>query len=40
MEQGFDSIAVYRFGLPADRLWVSVYNDDDEAFAIWHDEVS
>lgn len=30
----------YRFGLPADRLWVSVYKDDDEAFAIWSDEVS
>ncbi|GMN38260.1 hypothetical protein TIFTF001_007485 [Ficus carica] len=27
------------FGLPADRLWVSVYEDDNEAFAIWHDEV-
>lgn len=29
-----------RFGLPADRLWISVYEDDDEAFAIWRDEVS
>ncbi|KAA8535947.1 hypothetical protein F0562_028425 [Nyssa sinensis] len=27
------------FGLPANRLWVSVYEDDDEAFAIWHDQV-
>ncbi len=25
--------------LPVDRLWVSVYEDDDEAFAIWRDEV-
>ncbi|WP_309123781.1 alanine--tRNA ligase [Arthrobacter sp.] len=27
------------FGLPADRLWVTVYQDDDEALAIWRDEV-
>ena len=27
------------FGLPADRLWVSVYETDDEAYAIWKDEV-
>src|SRR5262245_7595699 len=25
--------------IPADRLTVSVYLDDDEAYAIWHDEV-
>ncbi len=28
---------VYR--LPADKLWVTVYQDDDEAYAIWADEV-
>jgi alanyl-tRNA synthetase len=28
---------VYR--LPADRLWVTVYAEDDEAFGIWADEV-
>ncbi|XP_065866731.1 alanine--tRNA ligase, chloroplastic/mitochondrial isoform X3 [Euphorbia lathyris] len=35
------SMLVYNiiFGLPADRLWVSVFEDDDEAFQIWHDEV-
>lgn len=27
------------FGLAADRLWVTVYQDDDEALAIWRDEV-
>ena len=27
------------FGLPADRLWVTVYLDDDEAEAIWRDVV-
>ncbi|GAB2479953.1 alanine--tRNA ligase [Streptosporangium sandarakinum] len=27
------------FGFPADRLWVTVYHDDDEAYRIWHDEV-
>jgi len=25
--------------IPAERLWVSVYEEDDEAFAIWHDEI-
>jgi alanyl-tRNA synthetase len=28
---------VYR--LPADRLWVTVYQDDDEAYGIWADEI-
>jgi len=26
-------------GLPAEKLWVSVYKDDDEAFGIWETEV-
>jgi len=26
-------------GLPQDKLWVSVYKDDNEAFSIWKDEV-
>ncbi|MDD4013647.1 MAG: alanine--tRNA ligase [Candidatus Omnitrophica bacterium] len=26
-------------GIPGERLWVSVYKDDDEAFAIWRDEI-
>jgi alanyl-tRNA synthetase len=26
-------------GLDKDRLWVSVYKDDDESFAIWRDDV-
>ncbi|KAF3434815.1 hypothetical protein FNV43_RR21901 [Rhamnella rubrinervis] len=32
-------LSTVEFGLPADRVWVSVYEDDDEAFEIWHDEV-
>lgn len=28
-----------RFGLPPERLWISIFEDDDEAFSIWHDEV-
>ncbi|PIN25730.1 Alanyl-tRNA synthetase [Handroanthus impetiginosus] len=32
-------LSTIEFGLPADRLWISVYEDDDEAFAIWHDEI-
>ncbi len=27
------------FGLPPERLWVTVYEEDDEALAIWRDEV-
>ncbi|GLB67420.1 alanine--tRNA ligase [Arthrobacter mangrovi] len=27
------------YGLPADRLWVTVYEEDDEALAIWRDKV-
>ncbi|MBD2091687.1 alanine--tRNA ligase [Microcoleus sp. FACHB-1515] len=27
------------FGLPADRLVVSVFREDDEAFAIWRDQI-
>jgi alanyl-tRNA synthetase len=23
-------------GLPADKLWITIYRDDDEAFEIWH----
>lgn len=30
----------YRFGLPTNRLWISVYEDDDEAFEIWNKEVN
>ncbi|KAH6777098.1 Alanyl-tRNA synthetase [Perilla frutescens var. frutescens] len=32
-------LSTVEFGLPADRLWISVYEDDDETFAIWHDEI-
>lgn len=27
------------FGFPEERLWVTVYHDDDEAYDIWHDKV-
>ena len=26
-------------GLPKDRLWITIYKDDDEAFKIWHEEM-
>ena len=26
-------------GLPTEKLWVTVYQDDDEAYAIWADEI-
>ncbi|KAJ8767018.1 hypothetical protein K2173_012528 [Erythroxylum novogranatense] len=32
-------ISTEEFGLPIDRLWVSIYEDDDEAFEIWHNEM-
>ena len=27
------------FGFPEDRLWVTVYHDDDESVALWRDQV-
>ena len=27
------------FGIPADKLWVTVYHDDDEAYDIWRDRM-
>ncbi len=27
------------YGLPKDRLWVTIFREDDEAFYIWRDEV-
>ena len=27
------------YGLPAEKLWVTVYHEDDEAYAIWKDQV-
>jgi len=27
------------FKLPVDRLWVTIYLDDDEAFDIWHNDI-
>lgn len=32
-------LMTYRFGLPPERVWISVYEDDDETYAIWHKEV-
>ncbi|PID78338.1 MAG: alanine--tRNA ligase [Deltaproteobacteria bacterium] len=27
------------YKLPKDKLWISIYMDDDEAFSIWHDKI-
>ena len=27
------------YGLPSEKLWVTVYQEDDEAYAIWRDDV-
>ena len=32
-------LSAVEFGLPVDRVWVSIYEDDDEAFEIWKNEV-
>ncbi|KAF8098893.1 hypothetical protein N665_0256s0023 [Sinapis alba] len=32
-------LSTVEFGLPANRVWVSIYEDDDEAFEIWKNEV-
>ncbi|XP_047941748.1 alanine--tRNA ligase, chloroplastic/mitochondrial isoform X1 [Salvia hispanica] len=32
-------LSTVEFGLPAENLWISVYEDDDETFAIWHDKM-
>ncbi|KAG0568562.1 hypothetical protein KC19_6G029100 [Ceratodon purpureus] len=32
-------LATKEFKLPVERVWVSVFEDDDEALAIWRDEV-
>jgi alanyl-tRNA synthetase len=26
-------------GMPKDRLWITIYKDDDEAFRIWHEQM-
>jgi len=33
------SVADGGYGLEADRLWITVYQDDDEAYGIWHDKI-
>ena len=33
------SVADGGYGLDADRIWVTVYQDDDEAYAIWRDQI-
>ncbi|KAK1586918.1 hypothetical protein Q3G72_007533 [Acer saccharum] len=32
-------LSTKEYGLPARRLWISVYEDDDEAFEIWNKEI-
>ncbi|GAG15179.1 unnamed protein product, partial [marine sediment metagenome] len=28
-----------RYGLPEEKLWVSIYKDDDEAYKIWNEKI-
>ncbi|KAK3195882.1 hypothetical protein Dsin_027192 [Dipteronia sinensis] len=32
-------LSTKEYGLPASKLWISVYEDDDEAFEIWNKEI-
>ncbi|MFP4533756.1 MAG: alanine--tRNA ligase [Desulfobacterales bacterium] len=32
-------LLVDEYGLPAEKLWISVYKDDDEAYTIWRDQI-
>ena len=32
-------LLVNGYGLPEDKLWVSIYLDDDEAYDLWHNRV-
>ncbi|XP_052623019.1 alanine--tRNA ligase, chloroplastic/mitochondrial isoform X1 [Lactuca sativa] len=32
-------LSTIEYGLPAENLWISVYEDDEETYAIWHDEI-
>ncbi len=32
-------LLVNGYGLPVDKLWVSIFLDDDEAFNIWHKDI-
>ncbi len=34
-----NSVADGGYGLDADRLWATVYRDDDEAYGIWRDKI-
>jgi alanyl-tRNA synthetase len=34
IEMGWD-LLVHQWGLPADKLWATIYLDDDEAFNLW-----
>lgn len=33
------SVLTETYSLPAERLWITVYQEDDEAYGIWRDEV-
>ncbi|MBS2963717.1 alanine--tRNA ligase [Actinocrinis puniceicyclus] len=33
------SVADGGYGLPEEKLWITVYKDDDEAYQIWHDKI-
>ncbi|MGH8963301.1 MAG: alanine--tRNA ligase [Jatrophihabitantaceae bacterium] len=34
-----NSVSDGGYGLDADRLWITVYQDDDEAYGIWRDKI-
>jgi alanyl-tRNA synthetase len=38
IEMGWEFL-ISKVNLPSDKLWITVYRDDDEAFSIWRDHI-
>lgn len=38
IEMGWEFL-ISKMHLPPEKLWISIYQDDDEAFSIWHERV-
>src|SRR4030066_289954 len=34
IEMGWD-LLIHQWGLPPERMWITIYSDDDEAFKLW-----
>jgi alanyl-tRNA synthetase len=36
IEMGWD-LLIHQWGLPPERMWITIYSDDDEAFKLWRE---